>query len=530
MRDQSIGVTGYTLWSLILAFCVLGSTVTWAKDWPMFRKNALRNGLTEGKGSLKSDSVMKKWECYLPRPITFSSPAVGDVNGDGILEVVIGCDNFHLYVLRADSGKVLWSYPTGSLVQSSPLLIDLNNNDTLDIVFASFDNKVYAVDGNRAFLWKYSTGSWIFSSPAGGDIDLDGVVDIVVGSLDSCIYVLNGTNGNLKWRYKTGGDVRSSPALGDINGDDTLEVVIGSSDCKLYVLNHRGNILWTYTTGGMIWSTPALGDLNGDGYLDVGFGSLDGHIYGLKGQTGELLWSPYNVGGEIHYESPALADIDDDGFLEIITGSFGGELLHCIEGESGTKKWEINPSGEDSWMIQSSPAIGDVDGDNALEIVLGTHDFFCKARKANGDKFWELPTKDDPHSSPALADIDMDGELEVVIATTGGNVLAIDNRRRDAVEESEQQTQGTKIEVYPNPFIRGAIIEFKSLGVNELVELQIYDVTGRIVRKLSTENGKSHRVVWDGNDSYGREVMGGIYFCKMIAGNWVKVGKLIKLM
>lgn len=53
------------------------------------------------------------------------------------------------------------------------------------------------------------------------------------------------------------------------------------------------------------------------------------------------------------------------------------------------------------------------------------------------------------------------------------------------------------------------------------VELKIYDVTGRLVRKLVDDVQESglKQIVWDRKDEKGKPVSSGVYFCKLIINN-----------
>jgi len=85
----------------------------------------------------------------------------------------------------------LWSVETGDEVDSSPALGDLDEDGHLDVVVGSNDRDVYALDGTSgAELWSFTTGGPVASSPALGDLDGDGNQDVVIGSRDYSVYAL----------------------------------------------------------------------------------------------------------------------------------------------------------------------------------------------------------------------------------------------------------------------------------------------------------------------------------------------------
>jgi len=67
----------------------------------------------------------------------------------------------------------------------------------------------------------------------------------------------------------------------------------------------------------------------------------------------------------------------------------------------------------------------------------------------------------------------------------------------------------------------------QSGGVNYGVKLRIYDVNGRLVRKLVDGNlaAGPHVAVWNGTDDAGRGVASGHYYARLDAGTFSqKVG------
>ena len=389
-------------------------------QWQSFHRLPDNSGITALAGNM--DSVRALWS-YTTAYDVSSSPVLGDIDGDGKLEAILGSGDSIIYALNGEDGSLLWSYKTGGWVESSPALGDIDGDGKLEVVVGSDDYKIYALNGeDGSLLWSYTTGSPVFSSPALGDIDGDGKLEVVVGSNDNKIYALNGEDGSLLWSYTTGNYVYSSPALGDIDGDGKLEIVFGSNDSTVYALNGEdGSLLWSYTTGYYTYSSssPALGDIDGDGKLEVVFSSWDNKIYALNGEDGLLLWS-YSTGSDVK-SSPALGDIDGDGKLEIVFGS-NDHKIYALNGEDGSFLWSYS-TGSD---VKSSPALGDIDGDGKLEVVVGSHD--NKIYTLNGEDgslLWSYTTGGWVWSSPALGDIDGDGKLEVVVGSYDNKIYAL---------------------------------------------------------------------------------------------------------
>lgn len=85
---------------------------------------------------------------------------------------------------------------------------------------------------------------------------------------------------------------------------------------------------------------------------------------------------------------------------------------------------------------------------------------------------------------------------------------------------------------YPNPFNPQTTIRFAipaSAGPSVAVSLRLYDVSGRLVRALSTERRRPgiHTVIWDGRNDAGVQVRSGVYFCKMRAGTFEATRRLV---
>ena len=149
--------------------------------------------------------------------------------------------------------------------------------------------------------------------------------------------------------YNAGADGSVRPAVGDVNGDGVNEVVLG------------------------------LGQ-GGHGYLAVLNGGPE-----LALRTWLQVWWPsYNAANGETF--PAAGDIDGDGRGEIVIGlGAGGQGFTEIKEDELGSFWDVGwfttawPA-YDAFLGETHPAIGNVDGDAASEIVIGLGHFPAAGR------------------------------------------------------------------------------------------------------------------------------------------------------
>jgi hypothetical protein len=80
---------------------------------------------------------------------------------------------------------------------------------------------------------------------------------------------------------------------------------------------------------------------------------------------------------------------------------------------------------------------------------------------------------------------------------------------------------------YPNPFNAQTTIGFRIVERQPVV-LTIYNMLGEVVREFRVDEGHLE-VEWDGKDFDGRILSSGVYFCRMVAGDFQKVRKMVLL-
>ena len=376
-------------------------------------------------GNAEAQFVPDVWPQDTGAPVN-SSPALGDIDNDGILEIVIGSDNNKVYAWKPD-GTLMpgWPVTTGDSVRSSPALADLNGDGYLDIVVGSFDNKVYAWNFHGTLLpgWPAVTGSVIYSSPAVGDIDGDQLPEVVVGSFDNKVYAWNADGTVVRgWPKPTGLFVYSSPALADLDRDGVVEVIVGTDNHRVFAWKGDGTDMegWPTATEHVVPSSPAVGDLDNDGELEVVVGSWDKVFVWNRYGERKIGW-PVTAGHQIP-SSPALADLTNDGRLEVIIGCKDGKVYAWDSGGRIVPGWPTVTDAE----ISGSPVVGDLNGDGVLEVVIGSKDSKVYAWGADGRLLpgWPKSTGGEISATPAIGDIDRNGTFELFIGSKDNHVYA----------------------------------------------------------------------------------------------------------
>ena len=344
-----------------------------------------------------------------------SKPAIGDVDGDGQMEVVVGSEDNSIYCLSGINGSVKWSYKTGGLIESSPAIGDVDGDGRKEVIISSSDDKVYCLWGiNGSVKWFYKTGGPVYSSPAIGDVDGDGRKEVIIGSSDHNIYCLWGINGSVKWDYTTVTHVSGSPIISDLDNDGQQEVIIGPDTNILYCLyGKNGSVKWSYVSS--YGAIPfAIGDLLGDGRKEIVCGATH-TIVCLYGTNGSVRWS---VGYSNYYDSIAIGDLNGDGHNEVAVGSYDGKA-YCLYGYNGSIKWtdNLNPTNPAYAIL-----IGDVDGDGHQEVLVGFNKLYCLCGK-DGNVKWALSGHGE--DSPTIGDVDNDNKVELILGSPDSNVYCL---------------------------------------------------------------------------------------------------------
>ncbi|HRX50423.1 MAG TPA: C25 family cysteine peptidase [Candidatus Krumholzibacteria bacterium] len=534
---------------------------------------------------------------------TSSHIAVGDVNGDGALEVVTAAEA--IYVWTADGNELLDgdNDPTtlGPFVDNGEtwtpagiVLADITDDPGLEIVASCRSTNaiyVFESDGAVAPGWPRTMNNWNWATPCAGDIDGDGLAEVVVNTIRNRTYawnhdgteVLDGdgdpaTDGVFHERVNEWYSF-ATPSLADLDGDGAAEVIFGtrSSDTapdELLALRADGTqpAGWPVLLGiyGEAMDSPAVGDWDRDGDVEIVLITEDDKLHVLD-RTGAhepgfpIAFIADNNGVGQSCPSPALGDMDGDGLLEIVAVAVDDAthaMIHVI-GRDGLDLpgWPKAVGGSS----ESSPILGDVTGDGLPDVIYGiggasdSQENLLYAFRNDGATIpgFPLSLSGPVRATPTLTDLNGDGDVDLVYAgwdlavhvwdfpapwneaaaawpTFHGDVqrrgVTADLTISAVAEPSPLLPQALVLEpCAPNPFNPATTIRFAlPADVRGRTRLRVFDLQGRLVRTLvdGVLPAGFHEVAWRGRDDRDRAVGSGVYLYRLEAGGVAAQGRM----
>jgi len=308
------------------------------------------------------------------RPANSGNVSAGDINGDGKLDLLVpGYSNLvpGTVYMNLGGGKF---QQEGSPSGEGILLADLNGDGLAEMI---------GTDGTNVLIWpgtgdpNFSTGPIVVAVPSGvgygasamqiADMDGDGRPDIVLPNF----ILYNEGNFNFVAVANTIGNSDSSFVIGDFNKDGLLDMATGG-----FTLLNQGNRTFKSVSPNNLNIegdvTMTAGDFNGDGADEI---VLSGNGYGLgiyygQGDGTFYLQNQLNVGPNDFSQATAVMDVNGDGLPDVVACLFFTEV--CVvftnDGQGGFQR-SFLASGANSVAIVS----GDFNGDGKPDFAISNY-------------------------------------------------------------------------------------------------------------------------------------------------------------
>jgi hypothetical protein len=390
------------------------------------------------------------WAYCTAAPI-LGSVRIADVSGDGYDDIVVATygqgpnpyQEGYIHVIdRFGSALPGWPVQTPSCIPATAGVGDLDGDGTQEIVVGDWLSlSVYRSDGSVYPGWP----KWLttYQSCCLEDVDGDGDLEIIHPQ-DDRLSVYHHHGATLPgWPYQCPESV-TAPSVADIDGDGAPEIVAGTyqgptspDPFEVYAWELDGTVMpgFPFATSGTVKSTPAVADLEGDGVAEIIVAAYDDsgldYLYALDHQGVVKPGWPVRAGA-IRLSSPAVGDLDGDGRLDVVIGGGGGSTVYAYASDASLLSgWPV-VLGVGA-QINSGPVVGDVDSLHpGPEVVVKTQNaFFALHGDGTAVPGFPLLLSDQAHSgttspSPALADVDKDGGLELIAAACFDSVALWD--------------------------------------------------------------------------------------------------------
>jgi len=276
-----------------------------------------------------------------------STPAVGDIDGDGLVEVVALGYGTHRWPLIAfeHDGTLKWVGEALTTHNASAVaLADLDNDGDVEIladrvVVNHLGETLWTIPPPDAYTVSFTTMA--------ADLDGDGDLEVLLGR---STYQHDGTE--YWWRNGVGG----YPHVANFDSDPEPEILVGAN----WLLESDGKTVWGPLNTDY-YDVSVIHDFDGDGMVEFGAGAY--RSYSLFETDGSVVWSAVTedlssrAGGSafdfLGDGRPVSVYADEKNFFSF---GPGGEVLYTMPRRSGTG--------------DEYPVVADVDNDGSAEIVV----------------------------------------------------------------------------------------------------------------------------------------------------------------
>jgi hypothetical protein len=364
------------------------------------------------------------------------------------------------FVFSVKAFTQIWQAFTDSIpTLSSPRTCDLNGDNILDVVIGGGTDGVFSNNGIMAFngadgslIWKRSARNEVFGSAIFQDISNDGIKDVFIAGRSAQLLAIDGVTGQLIWDYFPYGtnpvdsglyNFYNPQFIHDVDGDSYPDILVTNGGDhaapewetdrppgRLTVISALTGALLSEALvpdGAETYCSPIVADIQNNGIQWILFGTggenLGGHFY--MAPLDELINSntlensiSLASDSEKGFIAPASIYQKEDGSYDVYIQSFGG-TLYKIKGQSGSLMWSYTKMGTES---SAAPVIGNFTGDLTPDVALSLY----KGVAPSYTEFYQVILDG---ASGELHHLDSLGAIQYA----SGNAVDLNNDGRDEV-------------------------------------------------------------------------------------------------
>ncbi|MBA4368663.1 MAG: hypothetical protein C0403_13615, partial [Desulfobacterium sp.] len=289
------------------------------------------------------------------------SPAVGDIDNDGLMDILVMEESGKRMLAFDNQGKLKWASPALNVTSggSSVTISDLDTDGNPEIIYGRI---VLNNDGSKK--WTGTGGTGVYNSIA-ADINLDGFPEVIAGN------TVYSHTGQILWQNSAVGN--GYTAVANFDEDPFPELVVVSSG-YVYLLEHTGQIIWgpiDFPPSGRNrdhGGPPTIADFDSDGQPEIGIAG--GYRYVVMEGNGKVRWSAAIQDTSSNVTGSSVFDFEGDGSAEVV---YADEMyLFIFRGTTGAQLFKTRIG---SRTRTEYPIIVDVDNDNNAEIVVPSNSY-----------------------------------------------------------------------------------------------------------------------------------------------------------
>ena len=322
------------------------------------------------------------WPKALGGPAS-GAPAVGDIDGDGIPEIVTLTQAGLVQAWSTTGLQKMGKALAGSAPVGGPVLAEMDTTGRLAVVVATQDGTLHAIlpTGAEAPGFPVATGhpasGGAFTFIGSDNFPRIGLLTNPGGAQVYFTYGLKDTANSFDPGVRLG---PAEPVSGERTGIQLLD------QDNVYLSGHLGQwwrlnpdvtgmggtaTAMTGVAGDSVLDTPCMVDVTGDMQPELAFRSLRADtlsVWIVDGATGAPRTGfPKRYLGNAPGGGIVAADLGDGATPEIVFNQ-GGTKVTCLKSD-GTSPWTLT-----GLLTTTAPALGDLDGDGALDMAVATTD------------------------------------------------------------------------------------------------------------------------------------------------------------